>query len=153
MNRDNDFDGQLTAWLRREAPPQAPDRVLAWALQRVATEPQRVGWLASVTGRTRIGLVLRGAAVAAVLAGAAVVGLQLGNRAPSVGGPTPSAMASASPSGSASGSPAASPTVTPDIVLPPNSLALVVEELEMREAPGTSGPLLTTIGCKFSVMV
>ena len=45
MNRSHDFDAALQAWLRREASLEAPGRVLATALGRVAYEPQRRGWL------------------------------------------------------------------------------------------------------------
>ena len=58
MNRTDDFDPTLAAWLQRQAPPQAPDRVLDAALERVASESQRRGLLqhnhvgvGSVTGR------------------------------------------------------------------------------------------------------
>ena len=60
MNPNDDFDRQLTAWLRREAPPQAPDRVLVSALQQVAAGSQRLGWLASLRRGPRMGLILRG---------------------------------------------------------------------------------------------
>jgi hypothetical protein len=154
MNRNDDFDRQLIAWLRREAPPQAPDRVLDSALQRVTTESQRLGWLASLERGTRMGLILRVAAVAAVVAVAAFVGLQLGNRAPDVGGPTPSPSPSGAASGTPFGSPSATPVVVaPDNVLPPASLARVRVEIEMREGPGTSGPALATIAPGQAVFV
>lgn len=53
MNGPRDFDATLRSWLQRAAPPEAPDRVLAAALARVADAPERRGWLASLSGGTR----------------------------------------------------------------------------------------------------
>ncbi len=50
MNRNDDFDQTLAAWLLREAPPQAADRVLDAALERVASQSQQRGWLRRLIG-------------------------------------------------------------------------------------------------------
>src|SRR6185503_8178087 len=76
MSRDDDFNRTLQAWLRREAPPQAPDRVLESAMQRVSTEPQRRGWRQVLIGETPMATFLRAAALAAVIAIAVIGGLQ-----------------------------------------------------------------------------
>ena len=101
MNRKNDFDGTLEAWLRRAAPPQAPDRVLDAALERVAAQSQRRGWLQRVSGGTSMTTLLRVTAVAAVLAIAALIGFEFNNLISNVGN---------SPSPSASPTPEASPS-------------------------------------------
>jgi hypothetical protein len=103
MNRNDDFTYSLEAWLRREAPSQAPDRVLEAALQRVATEPQRRGWLQRFVGETPMAAATRVAALAAVIGLAAAVGLQLANLLPDIGPqPSPSEVSTPSPSASAS---------------------------------------------------
>jgi hypothetical protein len=110
MNRDHDFDQTLETWLRREAPPQAPDRVLEAALERVAAQSQARGWLNRLQGGTQMGRILRVAAVAAVIAFAAFIGYQFSNLSPDVGAsPSPSVEANPSQSGlpSASASPSA----------------------------------------------
>jgi hypothetical protein len=103
MNRNDDFTHTLEAWLRREAPSQAPDRVLEAALERVATEPQRRGWLQRFVGETPMAAATRVAALAAVIGLAAVVGLQFANLLPDIGPqPSPSEVSTPSPSASAS---------------------------------------------------
>jgi len=111
MNRIDDFDDTLQGWLRDEAPARAPDRVLNAALERVATESQRRGWLQVAFGGNAVARLTRGAALVAVIAIALFVGLQLGNLAPDVGEPSQSAEASASPI--ASPSPSPTPSLAP----------------------------------------
>ena len=101
MNRKDDFDQTLAAWLRREAPPQAPDRVLDAALERVAAQSQARGWLDRLQRGTQMGRILRATAVAAVVAIAVFIGFQFSNLTSNVGNsPSPSASASAAPDGS-----------------------------------------------------
>jgi hypothetical protein len=108
MNRNDDFDQTLAAWLRREAPPQAPDRVLDAALERVAAQSQQRGWLQRLLGGTRMTTLLRAAAVAAVVAIAAFIGFQFSNLTSNVGSsPSPSASTSAEPT--QTGAPSAVP--------------------------------------------
>lgn len=147
MNRNDDFNRALEAWLRREAPSQAPDRVLEAALELVAAESQRQSWQQRLFGATAMASLLRVAAVTAVVALAVLAGLQLNNLIPDVGESSPSPTASSSPS------PTPPAVVAPDNVLPPASLARVLEELEMREGPGTGGPVLTTISAGQSVWI
>jgi len=114
MNRNDDFDQTLSAWLRREAPPQAPDRVLDAALERVAAQSQQRGWLQRLLGETRMTTLLRATAVAAVVAFAAFIGYQFSNLSPDVGAsPSPSGAATPSQTGlpSAIASPSADPAV------------------------------------------
>ncbi|HUH07314.1 MAG TPA: hypothetical protein VML96_05855, partial [Egibacteraceae bacterium] len=68
MNRNDDFDNTLEAWLHRQAPAQAPNRVLDAALERAATESQRRSWLQRFFGGTAMTLMIRTAEVAAVVA-------------------------------------------------------------------------------------
>jgi hypothetical protein len=101
MNRKNDFDQTLEAWLRRAAPPQAPDRVLDAALEHVAAQSQRRGWLQRFSGGTPMTTMTRAAAVVAMVAIAALIGFQFNNLISNVGSsPSPSASprADASPS-------------------------------------------------------
>jgi hypothetical protein len=101
MNRNDDFDQTLAAWLRREA-PEAPDRVLDTALQRVASQPQQGGWLQGFMGGHRLTTLTRVLAIAAIVALAAFIGYQFSNPTPDVGvspSPSPSAEASASETG------------------------------------------------------
>jgi hypothetical protein len=109
MNRNDDFDQTLAAWLRDQA-PEAPDRVLDAALERVSAEPQRRGWLQSLLGGSRLTALTRVMAVAAVLAVAVIVGLQFATRTPGVGGPPPSPTDVLTPSPSTMPSPTAIPT-------------------------------------------
>jgi len=104
MNRNDDFIHTLEGWLRQQAPSQAPDRVLDAALERVATESQRRGWLQRFVGETPMAAATRVAALAAVIGLAAVVGLQFANLFLNVGEPSPSPSEVVSPSPSASAS-------------------------------------------------
>jgi hypothetical protein len=98
MNRNDDFTHVLEAWLRREAPSQAPDRVLDAALARVATESQRPAWLQRFVGETPMAAAVRVAALAAVIALAVLVSLQFRNLLPDVGPPpSPSEVSTPSP--------------------------------------------------------
>jgi hypothetical protein len=99
MSRNDDFNRTLEGWLRHEAPPQAPDRVLDAALERVRTESQRRGWLQSVVGGGGMASLTRVVALAAVVAIVLFASLQLSNLLPDTGGPSSSSTASASPSG------------------------------------------------------
>ena len=90
MNRSDDFNNLLEAWLRRQAPSQAPDRVLNEALERVAKESQRRSWLLPLVGETPMATLLRAAALTAVIAIAVLFGLQFGILVPDVGAPSPS---------------------------------------------------------------
>jgi hypothetical protein len=101
MNRNDDFDRQLGAWLRGQAPQQAPDRVLDAALERVEGESQKRGWVQRFVGGTPMTIMTRAAAVAAVVAIAALIGFQFNNLISNVG---------SSPSPSASLTPDASPS-------------------------------------------
>jgi len=112
MNRNDDFDRTLQAWLHRQAPPQAPDRVLDAALERVAAESQRRSWLQRSFGGTAMTLMIRTAAVAAVVAVAALIGLQFTNLSDNVG-ITPSPLPSATPQPSDSTTPSASESPAP----------------------------------------
>ena len=106
MTGNESFDQTLETWLRRQAPPQAPDRVLDAALERVALEPQRRGWLQRVFGGTAMTNMTRAAAVATAVVVAAVIGLQLINQTSDVG-PSPIPSPSAQPSESIAPSPPA----------------------------------------------
>jgi hypothetical protein len=109
MNRNDDFDQTLEAWLHREAPAQAPDRLLDSALQRVAAQSQKRGWLRRLIGENQMTILTRTAAVGAVVALAAFIGMQVGNM-PNLGAsPSPTASVPAEPSATAS--PDASPNV------------------------------------------
>lgn len=92
----DEFDHELSSWLRQRAPREAPDRILEGALQRTARQPQRRGWLHGLGARPPAQLALRAAALVAVVVGAAVIGLQLSNLAGP--GESPSPLPSSSPS-------------------------------------------------------
>ena len=110
MTRNDDFDQTLAAWLRREA-PEAPDRVLDAALERVAAQSQQRGWLQGLMGGDRLTTLTRVMAVAAVVAFAAFIGYQFSNPSPDVGAsPSPSAEATPSRSAEASASQAGLPS-------------------------------------------
>jgi hypothetical protein len=116
MNRNDGFDQMLQAWLHRQAPPQAPDRVLDAALERVASESQRRSWLERFFGGTTMTLMIRTAAVAAVVAVAALIGLQVSNLNNNVGNspsPIQSPTAEPSPSSTPSPSPSLEPSAEP----------------------------------------
>ena len=114
MTRRDEFEQTLTAWLRREAPPQAPDRVLDSALERVAAQSQRRSWQQRLMGETPMAAFIRIAAVAAVVAFAAFIAYQFSSLPPDVGAsPSPSAEATTSQTElpGASASPSANPGV------------------------------------------
>jgi len=133
MNRNDDFDHTLSAWLRGEAPPEAPNWVLDTALRHVADQPQRRGWLNRIQKGTQMGRLLRATAVVAVVAIAAFVGLQFANLTPGVGGPSSPSSAGAATSipsptpipSTTKPSPTPAPTRTPaaDCVNPPPDIA------------------------------
>ena len=112
MNRNDDFDKTLESWLHRQAPPQAPDRVLESAMERVAVQSQKRTWLHRLVGETPMATMTRVAAVTAVVAVAALIGFQFGNLSnDNVGNsPSPSAFASPTPAVSASPEPSAVPS-------------------------------------------
>ena len=117
MNRKDDFDQTLAAWLRREAPPQAPDRVLEAALERVAAQARRRGWFDRLQRGTQSGFILRVTAVAAVIAVAAFVGLQFTSLIPDIGAPSPSPTDAGTPS----------PTLAADCVKPPTDITTLID--------------------------
>jgi hypothetical protein len=126
MNRNDDFDQTLKAWLRREAPPETPDRVLDTALRRVADQPQRRGWLERIQKGTQMRLILQATAVAAVVVVAAFVGLQFANLAPGVGSsPSPTVATTPSPSTSPSAVPTAS--LPAGCVNPPTDITTLID--------------------------
>lgn len=131
MTRNDDFERTLESWLRRQAPPQAPDRVLEAALQRADSESQRRGWLHRLAGGTPMTMMIRVAAVAAVVAIAAFIGFQFSNLPDNIGAsPTPNPSPSAGPSGS-------TPSLAPESLAPsaePSAAALVVRLLGGGEA-------------------
>lgn len=124
MNRNDDFDQTLGAWLRDEAPPEAPDRVLQTALRRVADLPQRRQWFDPTKKGTTMGLILRTTAMAAVLVLAAVIGLRVASLAPSAGGPSPSVPGVLTPSPSATSSATPTRSLPADCVNAPDIAAL-----------------------------
>ena len=136
MNRNDDFDKTLASWLRRQAPPQAPDRVLESAMERVAVQSQKRTWLQRLVGETPMATMTRAAAVTAVVAIAAFIGFQFGNLSTdndNVGN-------SPSPSASVQSSPSISPTAEPSVA--PTDAALVLQLF----GPGEAGPVhLVTI--------
>ena len=121
MNRDDDFTQSLEAWLRRAAPPQAPDRVLETALERVHGESQRQSWRQRLFGTTAMGSFLRLAAVTAVIALAVLAGQQLSNLVPDVG--------DSSPTPSTEPSPSTSPTETlpAGCINPPTDITTLID--------------------------
>jgi hypothetical protein len=116
MNRNDDFDQTLAAWLRSEA-PEAPDRVLDAALERVAAEPQRRGWFDRVQRGAQRGLILRATAVAAVIVVAAFIGLRFTGLIPDVGASSPSPTDVGTPR----------PTGAADCVKPPHDVASLID--------------------------
>jgi hypothetical protein len=106
MTGNENFDQTLETWLRRQAPQQAPDRVLDAALERVEREPQRRGWLQRVFEGTLMTNMTRVAMVTTAVVIAAVVGLQLINQTFDIG-PSPIPSPSAQPTESAAPSSAA----------------------------------------------
>jgi len=129
MTGNDNFDQTLEGWLRRQAPRQAPDRVLDAALERVELEPQRRGWRQRIFGGTSMTSVVRVAAFATAVMVAAIFGLRLINQTDEVG-PSPIPSPSAQPSESAAPSDSGAPTATPRIGEPtskPGAAALVAE--------------------------
>jgi hypothetical protein len=108
----NDFDRTLEAWLRGQAPSQAPDRVLEAALERVEAAPQRRAWRQRIFGGTSMTMTVRVAAVATAIVIATAVGLQLTRPTINVG-PSPVTSPSTEPTKSSTPSPSAQPTPTP----------------------------------------
>lgn len=129
MNRNDDFDQTLAAWLRHEA-PEAPDRVLEAALERVAAQSQQRGWLQGLMGGSRLTILTRVIAVAAVLALAVFVGYRFSNPSPDVG---------VSPSPSAS----AEPTASADCVNPPMDITTLID----MQSTGPLDPAGDPVAC------
>jgi hypothetical protein len=127
MNRNDDFVQTLSAWLRREAPSQAPDRVLDAALERVAMESQRRSLLQRLLGENHMATLFRAAAVTAVIALAVLVGLQFGNLVPDVGAPSPSASEVGTPSSSATPSAVPSASLPAGCINPPTDLTTLID--------------------------
>ena len=127
MNRNDDFTQALEGWLRRQAPPQAPDRVLQAALERVGSEAQRPTWLQRFVGETPMAGATRIAALTVVIGLAVLVGLQLGNLLPDVGETSPSPSASASSSASSSAEASPSTAAAADCVNPPVDLTSLID--------------------------
>ncbi len=113
MNRNDDFDRVLESWLGRQAPRQAPDRVLDAALERVRDESQRRGWLQRFRGGTTMTLIYRTSAVAAVVVLAVLIGLQFSNLTDDDIGATPTPSLSPSDDPSASAATSAEPSAEP----------------------------------------
>jgi hypothetical protein len=133
MNRNDDFNRVLEAWLDRQAPPQAPDRVLDAALERVQGESQRRGWLQRLFGGTTMNLIYRTTAVAAAVVLAILIGLQFSNLTDEDIGATPSPSPSASADPRSSTVPSASPD-SPEPSAEPSAAALVFRLLGGGEA-------------------
>ena len=145
MTRNDEFDQTLAAWLRHEA-PEAPDRVLDAALERVATQSQQRGWLQGLMGGDRMTRLTRVLAVAAVVAFAAFIGYQFSNPAPDVGvSPSPSPSPSPMPSPSAEAS--ASQTGLPSASLSPSTgpPAALVFRLEVNYELGGRQHVVTVL--------
>lgn len=135
MTRNDDFERTLESWLRRQAPPQAPDRVLEAALRRADSESQRRGWLHRLAGGTPMTVMLRVAAVAAVVAIAAFIGLQFSSLPDNIGA-SPTPIPSLAPEPSASVAPeSAGPSSEPSAE--PSAAALVLE----LSGAGEAGPV------------
>jgi hypothetical protein len=129
MNRNDDFDATLSSHLHRQAPPQAPDRVLEAALQRVASQSQRRGLLDRLIGASAMTTFARATAVAAVLAVGVLLGLQFSNLAPNFGGTSPSpTVTQTSPS----------PSPTPTVSLPEGCVNPPVDLLTLIDATQTA---------------
>ena len=128
MNRNDDFSHTLEAWLRREAPAQAPDRVLEAALERVSVQSQRRSWPQRLIGENQMTILTRAAAMTAVVALAALIGFQFSNLVGNLDGtPSPSPSVVATPSPSATPSP--TPTATPPegCVNPPADITTLID--------------------------
>jgi hypothetical protein len=128
MTGINDFDQVLETWLRHQAPPQAPDRVLDAALERVGSASQRRSWLQRLLGGTAMTTMVRTTAAAVVIAVVAIFGLQLISPTPNVG-PSPMPSRSAQPTEAVTPSPPAesaapTPSAKPSPVASPASIAV-----------------------------
>jgi hypothetical protein len=110
MNRNDDFDTTLEAWLHRQAPPQAPDRVLDAALERVAAQSQKRNWLHRLIGETPVSTFSRTTGFIAVVVLAAVIGYQFNELTGGVGG-SPLPTVTTTPSSSHAPSANATPTL------------------------------------------
>ena len=126
MNRNDDFIQTLEAWLRREAPTQAPDRVLNAALERVGAESQRLGWRQRLLGETQMATFARAVALTAVIAIAVLVGLQFASVFRNVG-PAPSPSEVTTPSESAAPSPTATATFPVGCINPPTDITTLID--------------------------
>jgi hypothetical protein len=140
MNRKDDFSRTLEAWLRREAPPQAPDRVLDAALQRVSVESQRRSVLQRLIGGNQMSILTRAAAMTAVLAVAALIGFQFG----SIVGRND---ATPSPSSSLIPTPTATPSATPSPEPSASLPAYCVSEPELADLSELMWPLTDGVAC------
>jgi hypothetical protein len=139
MNRSNDFNRTLEAWLRQQAPSQAPDRVLDAALERVAVEPQRRSWLQRLIGETPMATFTRAAVLTAVIAVAALIGFQISNLTQNLGpSPSPSEVPS---SPSATVSPSAS--LPPGCVNPPTDISTLID----MQSTGPLDPGVDPVAC------
>ncbi|HET6746437.1 MAG TPA: hypothetical protein VFH90_11405 [Candidatus Limnocylindria bacterium] len=137
MSRNDDIDKTLESWLRRQAPRQAPDRVLDAALERVAEESQRRSWLQRLTGETPMTTLTRAAALTAVIAMAALIGFQFNTL---VGNLDPTPSPSPSPTTTATASNAATPTPEPTPTLPAYCVNPLVDINTLIDLQST-GPL------------
>jgi hypothetical protein len=137
MSRNDDFDKTLESWLRRQAPPQAPDRVLDAALERVAEQSQKRTWLQRLTGETPMATMTRAAALGAVVAIAALIGFQFGNLSDDNIG--------TSPSPSAISTPSSSPTPTPQPT--PSLPAYCVSEPDFADLRELMWPTTDAVAC------
>ena len=138
MNRNDDFDHTLESWLDREAPPQAPDRVLEAALQRVNLQSQRRNLLQRLLGGTQVTILTRAAATTAVIAMAAIIGIQVSSLVGSLD-TTPS------PTPSVTSTPSSSPTPSPE---PTASLpAYCVSEPDLADLRELIWPTTDAVAC------
>ena len=127
MNRGHDFVESLEAWLRQEAPSQAPDRLLDAALERVATESQRRSFAQRLLGGTQLAPLARAAALTAVIAVGVLVGLQFAGVFRNVG-PSPSPSDVTTPSESAAPSPTAATELPAGCVNPPRDITTLIDQ-------------------------
>ena len=140
MNRNDDFTRTLEAWLRGQAPTQAPDRVLEAALERVGAESQRLGWRQRLLGETQMATLLRAAALTAVVALAILVGLQFASLFRNVG-PQPSPSEVTTPSESAAASPTA--TLPAGCINPPTGITTLID----LPSSGPLDPAVDPVAC------
>lgn len=143
MNRSDDFNTVLEAWLRRQAPSQAPDRVLNEALERVAKESQRRSWLLPLVGETPMATLLRAAALTAVIAIAVLFGLQFGILVPDVGAPSPSPSAEGTSSRPATPSALPTASLPAGCVNPPTNITTLID----MQSTGPLDPAVDPVAC------